>query len=74
MCYAGPMTKTLNVKVGDDLYKDIQAIADEDYPDPKRRDLGNVSQLVREALKQFRDRHPRHARTASAPDDPDRSS
>jgi hypothetical protein len=65
------MTHTLNAKIGDDLYADIQAIADADYPDPKRRGLGNVSEVVRIALKALRDDHPmfrdRHAKST----DPD---
>jgi len=83
------MTHTINVKIGDDLYADIQAIADEDYPDPKRRGLGNVSKVTRISLEdfrtlwlrdkgitldEFRDRHPRLAPTRSARGDRDPSS
>lgn len=75
------MTHTVNVKIGDALYADIQAIADADYPDPKRRGLGNVSEVTRIALKEFRDnhpmfrdRHPRPARRSSEPDDRGQSS
>jgi len=79
------MTHTLNAKIGDDLYADIQAIADEDYPDPKRRGLGNVSEVTRLSLEAFRDqwlamnditldelrdRHPRHAEASRGAVDP----
>jgi len=55
------MPHPVNAKISDSLYADIQAIADLDYPDPRRRGLGNVSEVVRIALAQFRDRHPLHA-------------
>ena len=76
MCYHVNMTDryTVQARVNAALYKDLEKIANRDFPQHGLNGRRNLSALVRAALVEFRDRRLRRARRERETAFPDPSS